>query len=52
MQIKSREMQFDSTSSNNRPRCKRLRECMKIKNNIKWYKQCKVLSTTSYCLNS
>jgi hypothetical protein len=43
MQIRSRggKMQFGCTSSKNHPRCKRLRECMKIKktlngiNNIK-----------------
>jgi hypothetical protein len=28
-------MQFDYTISKNGPKCKRLRECMKIKSNIK-----------------
>jgi hypothetical protein len=30
-------MQFDYISSKNGPRCKSLREWMKIKNNFKWY---------------
>jgi hypothetical protein len=40
--VKGETMQFDCTSSKNGQRCKRLRECMKIKNNFKWYKQCQV----------
>jgi hypothetical protein len=50
--IKGERMQFDYTNSKNSPKCKRLREWMKIKNSLKWYRQCKVWLATSYCLNS
>ncbi len=45
-------MQFECTNNKNGHRCKRLKKCMKIKNNFKWYRQCKMSSIASYYLNS
>jgi len=50
--VKGGKLQFKCTNSKNGHRCKRLKKCMKNKNSFKWYKQCKVSSTTSYYFNS
>ncbi len=49
-QQRGKKMQFDYIINKNGPRCKRMRKCMKIKNNINWwFKQCKISSIISYC---
>ncbi len=45
-------MQFDSISSKNGHRRKRFKKWTRIKNKLKWYRQCKMLWATSYCFNS
>ncbi len=47
--IEGERMQLDCTSSKNGPNYKSLKECMKIKSNLKWYGQCKVSWVTLYC---
>jgi hypothetical protein len=45
-------MKFDFTNNKNGVKCKKLEEWMKITNNLKWYRQCKLLWAISYCLCS
>jgi hypothetical protein len=45
-------MQFDSISSKNGVKHKRLKEQMKIKNNLNWCRQCEMSWDVSYFLYS